>query len=61
MLGQITEGYQDFVVHVSGIIADGSDKLLDAEFSVAVKRRAARSFRVVLNLCSINDRVVTVR
>ena len=30
LLGKISEGYQDFVVDRLGIIADGSDKLLDA-------------------------------
>ena len=61
MLVKLSDGYQEFVVDGSGIIADGSDKLLDAEFSGAVERRAARSFRGVLNLCSIDDRSVTVR
>ena len=61
MLGKLADGYQDFVVEGLGIIADGSDKLLDAEFSGAVERRAARSFRGVLKLCSIYDRSVTVR
>ena len=40
---------------------DGYDKLLDAEFYGAVKRRAGRSFRSVLNLFPIDDRGVTVR
>ena len=40
---------------------DGSDKLLDAEFFVAVKMQDARIFRGVLNLCSIDDGGVTVR
>ena len=61
MLVKLSDGYQEFVVDGSGIIADGSDKLLDAEFSGAVERRDARSFRGVLNLCSIDDRSVTVR
>ena len=61
MLDELAEGYQEFVVNCSVIIADGSEKLLDADFSGAVKRRAARSFRGVLNLCSIYDRGVTVR
>ena len=60
-MGELTEGYQEFVVYSSGIIADGSDKLLDVEFSGAVNRRAARSFRGVLNICPIYDRGVTVR
>ena len=61
MLGKLAEGYQEFVADGSGIIADGSDKLLDAEFSGAVERRAARSFRGVLKFYSIYDRSVTVR
>ena len=61
MLGELAEDYQEFVVNGSSIIADGFDKLLDAEFSVAVKRQAARSLRGVLNLCSIDDRSVMVR
>ena len=61
MLGKLAEGHQEFVVNGSGIIADGSDELLDAKFSGVVKRRAARSFRGVLNLESIDDRSVTVR
>ena len=48
--GKARLGHQDFVVDGSGIIADGSDELLDVEFSGAVKRRAARSFRGVFNL-----------
>ena len=44
-----------------GITADGSEKLLGAEFSGAVKRRAARSPYGVLNLCCVDDRSVTVR
>ena len=61
MLGELAKGYQEFVVDGSGIIADGSDELLDAKFSGVVKRRAARSSRGVLNLCSIDDRGVMVR
>ena len=61
MLGELAEGYQEFLVDGSGIIADGSDNFLDAEFSGAVKRRAARIFCGVLNLCSIDDMGVTVR
>ena len=60
-MGELAEGYQEFVVNYLGIIADGYDNLLDAEFSVAVKRRAARSFCGILNLCSIDDRSVMVR
>ena len=61
MLGKLADGYQEFVVEGLGIIADGSDKLLDAEFSGAVERRAARSFCGVLKIYSIYDRSVTVR
>ena len=61
MLGELAEGYKEFVVDGSGIIADGSDELLDAEFYGAVKRRSARIFRDVLNLFYIDDRGVTVR
>ena len=61
MLVKLSNGYQEFVVDGSGIIADGSDKLLDAEFSGSVKRGAGRSFQGVLNLCPIYDGVVTVR
>ena len=61
MLGELAEGYQDFVVDVSGIIADGSDELLDADFSGAVKRRSGSSLRGVLNLFPIYDRGVMVR
>ena len=61
MLGELSEVYQDLVVYGSVIIEYGSDELLDVEFSGAVKRRAARSFCGVLNLCSIYDRSVTVR
>ena len=61
LLGEIAEGYQEFFFNGSGIITDGSDELLDADFSGAVKRWAARSLRGVLNLCSIDDRGVTVR
>ena len=61
MLREINEVYQEIVVDGLSIITDGSDKLLDAEFSRAVERRADRSFRGVLNLCSIDDRSVTVR
>ena len=61
MLGKLAEGYQEFVVDGSGIIADGSNELLDAEFSGAVKRRAGRSFRGIFNLCPIDDMGVTVR
>ena len=60
-MGNISEGYQEFVVEGSGIIADSSDKLLDAYFSGAVKRRAGRSFRSILNLCPIDDGGMTVR
>ena len=60
-LGKLAEGYQEFVVDDLGIIADGSDKFLDAEFSGAAKRRDAMSFRGVLNLCSVDDRSVSVR
>ena len=49
LLGELAEGYQEFVVDGSDIIADGSDKLWDAEFSSAVKRRSGRRFRGVLN------------
>ena len=45
----------------SGIIADGSDELLDVEFSRGVKRRDGRSFCTILNLCPIDDGGVTVR
>ena len=61
LLGDLAEVYQEFVVDCSGIIADDSDKFLDAEFSEAVKRRAGRSFRGVLNLSPIDDRGVAVR
>ena len=61
LLGELNEGYQEFVVDGLGIIADGSKELLDKEFSGAVKRQASRSFRVVLNLFSIDDRGVMVR
>ena len=60
-LGDLAEGYQDFVVDGSGIIADGSNELLDAEFSGAVKRRAGSSFRGIFNLCPIDYRGMTVR
>ena len=60
-MGDLTKSYQKFVVDGSGIIADGSDKLLDAEFSGAVKRRACGSFRGILNLFPIDDMGVTVR
>ena len=30
LLGELAEGYQEFVVNGSSIIADGSDELLDA-------------------------------
>ena len=60
-MGKLAEGYQEFVVDGLDIIVDGSNELLDADFSGAVKRRAASSFRGVLNLCSIDDRSVTVR
>ena len=56
-----SEGYQEFVVDGLGIIADGSDELLGADFSGAVERRADRIFCSVLNLCSIYDSSVTVR
>ena len=61
MLGNLAEVYQEFVVNGSGIIADGSNEMLDAEFSDAFKKQAARSFRVVLNLCSIDGRGVPMR
>ena len=61
MLGELADGYSEFVVAGSGIIVDGSDELLDANFSSAVEKRAASSFRGVLNLCSIDDRSVTVK
>ena len=61
MLGEIAEGHQEFVVDGSGIISDGSNELLDAEFSGVFKQRAAGSFRGVLNLCSMDDMSVTVR
>ena len=61
MLGKLDEGYQEFVVDSLSIITDGSDKLLDADFSSAVKRRAGRSFRGILNLCRIYDGGVPVR
>ena len=34
LLGNLAEGYQEFVVDDSGIISDGSDELLDADFLV---------------------------
>ena len=61
MLGELAEGYEEFVDNGSGIITDGSNELLDAGFSRAFKRWAARSFRGVLNLCSIDDKGMTVR
>ena len=61
MLGKLAEVHQEFVVDGSGIIADGSDEFLDAEFSGVIKRRAAGSFCGVLNLFSIYDRSVMVR
>ena len=60
-LGELAEVYQEFIVNSSGIIPDGSDELLDVDFSSAVKRRAGRSFRGILNLCRIYDGGVTVR
>ena len=60
-MGKLADGYQEFVVDGLVIIADGSNELLDAEFSEAVERRAVSSFRGVLNLFSIDDRSVVVR
>ena len=61
LLCDLAEGYQKFVVYISGIIADVSDKLLDAEFPGAVKRWAGRSFHGVLNLFPIDGRGLMVR
>ena len=61
LLGKLAEGYQEFFVDGSGIIVDGFDELLDAEFSSSIKRWASRSFCGVLKLCPIDDGGVTVR
>ena len=44
-----------------GITAKVYNKLLDADFSGAVKKQAGRRFRGVLNLFPIDDRGLRVR
>ena len=60
LLGEIAEGYQEFVVDCSGVVPDGADELLDAQLASVVERWAVGYVGGILDLRAVVDGGVAV-
>ena len=61
LLGEIAEGYQEFVVDCSGVVLDGANELLDAQFASVVERRTLGCVGEILDIIAVDDWSVAFR